>query len=86
MPLTSTLILIRTTKYANPPVSYARGHYTVGKELVESVLDKVRRVAGKLCTPGVVQTREVVYLDLIDPFYTSPQPQGVVEMAVESAS
>lgn len=26
--------------------NYARGHYTVGKELVENVLDKVRRVAG----------------------------------------
>lgn len=26
--------------------NYARGHYTVGKELVEDVLDKVRRVAG----------------------------------------
>lgn len=27
--------------------NYARGHYTVGKELVEDVLEKVRRVAGK---------------------------------------
>jgi tubulin alpha len=26
--------------------NYARGHYTVGKEMVESVLDKIRRVAG----------------------------------------
>ena len=25
--------------------NYARGHYTVGKELIDSVLDKVRRVA-----------------------------------------
>jgi len=30
--------------------NYARGHYTVGKELVEDVLDKVRRVAGKVYT------------------------------------
>lgn len=27
--------------------NYARGHYTVGKELVEDVLERVRRVAGK---------------------------------------
>ena len=27
--------------------NYARGHYTVGKELVDTVLDKIRRVAGK---------------------------------------
>ena len=28
--------------------NYARGHYTVGKELIEDVLDKVRRVAGEI--------------------------------------
>ena len=27
--------------------NYARGHYTIGKELVDDVLDKVRRVAGE---------------------------------------
>lgn len=27
----------------------ARGHYTVGKELIDQVLDKIRRVAGQ-CT------------------------------------
>jgi tubulin alpha len=27
--------------------NYARGHYTVGKELVDDVLDKIRRVAGE---------------------------------------
>lgn len=26
--------------------NYARGHYTVGKDLIDEVLDKVRRVAG----------------------------------------
>lgn len=26
--------------------SDARGHYTVGKELIDQVLDKIRRVAG----------------------------------------
>ena len=31
----------------NPELSTdARGHYTVGKELIEQVLDKIRRVAG----------------------------------------
>lgn len=28
--------------------NYARGHYTVGKELIDQVLDKIRRVAGTL--------------------------------------
>ena len=27
--------------------NYARGHYTIGKELVDDVLDKIRRVAGE---------------------------------------
>jgi|TARA_R110002003_G_scaffold126_50_gene11862 hypothetical protein len=27
----------------------ARGHYTIGKEMVDSVIDKIRRVAGKDC-------------------------------------
>lgn len=31
----------------------ARGHYTIGKELVDSVIDRVRRIAGMLC-PCVV--------------------------------
>jgi hypothetical protein len=26
----------------------ARGHYTIGKELVDNVIDRVRRVAGTL--------------------------------------
>lgn len=25
----------------------ARGHYTIGKEMVDSVIDKIRRVAGR---------------------------------------
>lgn len=25
----------------------ARGHYTIGKELIDSVIDKIRRVSGK---------------------------------------
>lgn len=28
----------------------ARGHYTVGKELIDQVLDKIRRVAGQCTT------------------------------------
>lgn len=26
----------------------ARGHYTIGKELVDDVIDRIRRVAGKI--------------------------------------
>jgi hypothetical protein len=26
----------------------ARGHYTIGKEMVDGVIEKIRRVAGKL--------------------------------------
>jgi hypothetical protein len=26
----------------------ARGHYTIGKEMVDSVIDRIRRVAGKI--------------------------------------
>jgi tubulin alpha len=28
--------------------NYARGHYTIGKEMVDNVIDRVRRVAGAL--------------------------------------
>jgi tubulin alpha len=28
--------------------NYARGHYTIGKEMVDSVVEKIRRVAGKV--------------------------------------
>jgi hypothetical protein len=28
------------------PLLDARGHYTIGKEMVESVIDRIRRVAG----------------------------------------
>lgn len=28
--------------------NYARGHYTIGKEMVDEVMDRVRRVAGEL--------------------------------------
>ncbi len=31
--------------------NYARGHYTIGKELIDSVLDRVRRLADS-CTGG----------------------------------
>lgn len=27
--------------------NYARGHYTIGKELVDSVIDRIRKVAGE---------------------------------------
>lgn len=27
--------------------NYARGHYTIGKEMVDNVIDRIRRVAGE---------------------------------------
>ncbi len=33
--------------------NYARGHYTVGKELVDVTLDKIRRVAGMALSPPI---------------------------------
>lgn len=35
--------------------NYARGHYTIGKEMIDSVIDRIRRVAGEpphLSDPG----------------------------------
>ena len=29
----------------------ARGHYTIGKEMVDTVIDRIRRVAGTASTP-----------------------------------
>lgn len=34
--------------------NYARGHYTVGKELVDKVLEKIRRVAGNFTAVQMV--------------------------------
>jgi tubulin alpha len=31
--------------------NYARGHYTIGKEMIDSVMERVRRVAGKFLSP-----------------------------------
>ena len=32
----------------------ARGHYTIGKELVDDVIDRIRRVAGnKIASDGI---------------------------------
>ena len=28
--------------------NYARGHYTIGKEIVDLVLDRIRKLAGKI--------------------------------------
>lgn len=30
--------------------NYARGHYTIGKEIVDSVLDRMRKMVKKLCS------------------------------------
>ena len=34
--------------------NYARGHYTIGKEMVDSVIDRIRRVAGTIYDFGFV--------------------------------
>jgi len=34
----------------------ARGHYTIGKELVDDVIDRIRRVAGNKITSDRVST------------------------------
>jgi len=31
--------------------NYARGHYTIGKEMVDNVIDRIRRVAGQYSAP-----------------------------------
>jgi tubulin alpha len=31
--------------------NYARGHYTIGKEMIESVVDRIRRVVGRRIHP-----------------------------------
>ena len=33
--------------------NYARGHYTIGKEMVDSVIDRIRRVAGMNMGPPI---------------------------------
>lgn len=30
--------------------NYARGHYTIGKEIIEVVLDRIRKLVGNLCS------------------------------------
>lgn len=32
--------------------NYARGHYTVGKEMIDNVMERVRRVTGEWRSPG----------------------------------
>lgn len=34
--------------------NYARGHYTVGKEMIDTVMDRIRRVTGECCWSVVV--------------------------------
>lgn len=40
--------------------NYARGHYTIGKELVDSVIDRIRRLAG-LLAGSVLHTRNIAH-------------------------
>lgn len=38
--------------------NYARGHYTVGKEMVDSVIDRIRRVAGESLAAEIIEKEE----------------------------
>ena len=46
--------------------NYARGHYTIGKEIVDLVLDRIRKLAGNFFIPlhlrGVVRVGQWVQL------------------------
>ena len=37
--------------------NYARGHYTIGKEIIDQVLDRIRKLVGdrrgRTCPPGL---------------------------------
>lgn len=37
--------------------NYARGHYTIGKEMIDNVIDRIRRVAGMCTRPGLCVRR-----------------------------
>lgn len=39
--------------------NYARGHYTIGKEMVDNVIDRIRRVSGKF-NRAVFMDRQLV--------------------------
>ena len=55
--------------------NYARGHYTVGKEMVDIVLDRVRKladnctglqvVAGRVCVPQLTRLSDAVHRDTV---------------------
>jgi tubulin alpha len=34
--------------------NYARGHYTIGKEMIDGVIDRIRRVAGRPISGSVL--------------------------------
>jgi tubulin alpha len=35
--------------------NYARGHYTIGKELIDNVLDKIRKIVSKHSTRSNIE-------------------------------
>jgi hypothetical protein len=61
-----TVSLLGRHKYTNGRTDDrcpdARGHYTIGKELVDDVIDRIRRVAGKIIYWQVVEGRKLTML------------------------
>ena len=44
--------------------NYARGHYTIGKEIVDLVLDRIRKLAGKIHAQFIFESSRT-YLPLL---------------------
>ena len=42
--------------------NYARGHYTIGKEIVDLVLDRIRKLAGKIHTYLTLAPFQIAYV------------------------
>ncbi len=40
-------LTVLQAQVTNGPTTDARGHYTIGKELVDTVVDRVRRLVGR---------------------------------------
>lgn len=56
--------------------NYARGHYTIGKEMVDTVIDRVRRVAGMWYTPAFPYYTKL----LIESYRQLPVPPGLPDL------
>lgn len=43
--------------------NYARGHYTIGKEIIDQVLDRIRKLVGNCCWRGRVPWAGIHHCD-----------------------